>query len=235
MKKRILVIYHSGVGNTRLVSELLAGRLAREAEVKLHRIPFAQARPDPVGFDFLIFGFPTFYCRPSPSMAEFVDSLPRFAARTPSFIFTTMGLYAENSLRVFARMLAKKNIIPTGYMEVKSPGTDGVLFLPAFLGSLREFEKTLLTKVRIAAGAILSALSVVGGTRATPKIPAYKWYTPLSRAGQLVLDRIGIFKSRMRIVRERCDNCGECVTVCRRGAWNADNARPFFSAAACEF
>ena len=111
----ISILYHSGAGNTKLISELLYEQLKQTHEVEVHHIDSKFNNDYLSKFDLLIFGFPTHHAAPSLSMAEFINHLDKFDHRVKSFIFTTYGLYPGNSLRILAKQLNNKNIaLPAG-------------------------------------------------------------------------------------------------------------------------
>jgi len=47
-----------------------------------------------------------------------------------------------------------------------------------------------------------------------------KWYTPAAQALQRGLfDGFFEWRRRMRILPDRCSDCGACISSCYRGAW----------------
>ena len=107
--------------STRTISEVF-----REKLYKLYTVNMLQVGPNPnyqilSDYDFLLFGFPTYHGKPSTSMMEYVDNMPRFEAHQMAFVFTTCGLYTGNSLRILITKLWEKNIITTGYLQIRGP------------------------------------------------------------------------------------------------------------------
>ena len=106
---KILILYHSGAGNTKLIAEKIYDSLRDIYEVEISHINSTYTTGRLQAFDLVIFGFPTHHAAPSLSMIEFVDNLNPFTTPANAFIYTTYGLYTGNSLRIFARMLREKN------------------------------------------------------------------------------------------------------------------------------
>ncbi len=112
--KKILIIYHSGSGSTRTISEIFKEKLS-----KLYEVYMIQVNPDfnyqgISDSDYLLFGFPTYHCEPSTSMLEFVEKIPLSKTPKKAFVFTTCGLYTGNCLRILIKKLIQKNIFNGG-------------------------------------------------------------------------------------------------------------------------
>jgi flavodoxin len=73
MDKKVAVIYHSGSGSTRTVSEVLTDKLSQHCKTDLIPVSPDFDYRSLNGYDFLLFGFPTYSCNPSRSMQEFID------------------------------------------------------------------------------------------------------------------------------------------------------------------
>ncbi|MBD3256673.1 MAG: hypothetical protein GF383_16385 [Candidatus Lokiarchaeota archaeon] len=106
--KRILIVYHSASGSTKLIIEIIKTRLEPFFKVDTIRVPINYDYSDLVNYDLLIFGFPTFYLKPSPSISEFIEKIPKLKMPKKAFVLTTLTFYAENCLRIFKTQLLKK-------------------------------------------------------------------------------------------------------------------------------
>jgi ferredoxin/flavodoxin len=224
--KQAAVVYHSGTGGTRTVAEL-AARLIGQLDAGCCRVRLIEAGRTAgdvcADADLFVFGYPTFYLKPSPTIVDFLDSLPRLAAPKPAFVFTTKALYAENSLRRFAKMLRVKNIRVFGTAEIKSPASDGVLNTPpGFAPSFLQFERRAAAKISAMAQCIGRALDA---RMPRPRLPLPKWYTPLSQTLQvLYFNRFERNRFRLRANPARCTACGRCADDCPRRAWLSPSA-----------
>lgn len=234
--KRIGIFYHSGTGGTRTVAEALAGVLSARHEVGVHDIHHADCR-EPSRWHLLVFGYPTFFLRSTPSMDEYVASMPPLAEDTPAFVFTTAALYAENSARRFCLGLEKKGIRPIGAVDIRSPASDGTLTSPPlFAPSLYSFEKRAARKILKAASIISTELDSAPDTVSRRRrIPPAKWYTPFVLLPQLLLFNGFIkMKDRLRASPDRCVRCGRCARGCPRKAWTIDGGLPRHDGQRCE-
>ncbi len=233
--KRAGIFYHSGTGGTRTVAEVLCYLLSARHEVGLHDIHHTDPR-EPLRHDLLVFGYPTFFLRSTPSMDEFVASMPALPRGTPAFVFTTAAFYSENSARKFCLELEKRGIRPIGAMDVRCPASDGTLTSPsAFTAPLYSFQKGAAGKIIKAASFISTALAAPEGASPRRRIPPPKWYTPLVALPQLLLFNGFIkVKDRLRVFAQRCGGCGRCARGCPRRAWTMDGGFPHYDSARCE-
>ncbi len=70
---KVLILYHSGSGSTKLISEVLSEKMSETFETDLLIVSSSFDYQQIENYDLLIFGFPTYSCQPSLSMKEFVD------------------------------------------------------------------------------------------------------------------------------------------------------------------
>lgn len=232
-KPRISLVYHSGVGGTKLAAELTGELLSAECDVRVRGIYDADAGALIGTSELLVFCFPTYYLKPSRSMAEFIASLPVFGSGRRAYLIATAELYTENCIRTCARALERKGIVTVGSAVIHAPGTDVTCLVPArFCRWLYRFEKGFPQKLLSAAGEI-SSLARTEHLR--ERIPAFKWYTPFSQLLQILfLNRFDRWKERIRVIPDRCSGCGLCVRECGRGAWERDGDRVRHLSERCE-
>lgn len=219
-RPRVAIVYHSAAGGTRLVAELLAELLSPGHVVTAAGIYDAGAVDAMEASDVVVLCYPTHFLRPSRSMKEFIGRLAPSARPRPVFLVSTYELYAENSLRVCALLLREKGMTVAGSAAIRSPGSDLTCIIPERLCPwLYRFQKGLPKRLRSIAGSV-ERLGRDGGRE---RLPWPKWYTPLAQVLQRsLLDRFFECRKRIRILPERCSDCGGCVAVCFRGAWTRD-------------
>ncbi len=230
---KVLVLYHSGSGSTKLISEVLSEKLSGTCEVDLLKISKNFDYQQLVNYDLLIFGFPTYSCQPSLSMKEFVEKTPPFQKQVKAFVFTTCGLYTGNALRILIKQLYKKNLVSIGNLQIIGPASDGALLFPKLTKIIFQYEKNVCVKIKKAVNKITDALN---SSEPKLQIPAYKWYVPLNDIllyfGELTYKK---YKDKMHIIEERCVNCNICVNNCPRNCWESGEKIPTFDPQDCEF
>lgn len=217
---RVAIVYHSAAGGTRLVAELVAEILSTDHDVTAAGIYEAGAVDAIDGSDFIVLCYPTYFLRPSPSMKEFISRLEPADRPRRAYLVTTYELYAENSLRVCALLLRDKGLTVTGSAAIRAPGADLTCVIPERLCSwLYRFQKDLPGRLRSIAEEV-QALARDGGRE---RVPWPKWYTPFAQVLQRgLLDGFFEWRKRIRILPERCTDCGACLSVCFRGAWGRE-------------
>jgi ferredoxin len=217
---RLIILYHSAAGGTRLVAELLGELLSGDHDVRVSSIYEAGAVKAAKDSDFLILCYPTYFIRPSPSMKEFISRLARFSRSKPAYLVTTYELYTENSLRACALLVKDKGLVVTGSAAIRAPGSDVTCVVPDWMCRwLYRFERRFPQKLL----SISNEVRDLARSGARERLPRPKWYTPFAQALQRGLLN-GFFEQRrrIRILPDRCSDCGACISLCRRGAWQKD-------------
>ncbi len=233
-KHKILIAFHSGSGSTFTISKVLKDRLSEDHEIDLVQISRDFDYSMLPGYSLLILGYPTYYFKPSISTLEYIDKFPVFKNKKQVFIFTTYGLYSGNSIRTLAGRLAEKNAIVIGYMQIRGPASDGALLLPSFFKLLFRYERRAKLKVdRV----IMEIRGLLKNPGKTPKIPLPRWYSPVTKIFHKQIQGIDYsgFKKNLKVLKERCNNCNECVDGCIRNCWKKGKDLPSINTDDCEF
>ncbi|MDF2613962.1 MAG: 4Fe-4S ferredoxin [Clostridia bacterium] len=225
---KILILYHSGVGNTKLVAEVLNNKLRELFETKIIAVEKLSNEFVVDNYDGYVIGFPTYHAHPSGSIIKFIDNADSLSKKKPAYIYTTCGWYSGNALRIFAKKCIRKNIIPTSNRSFRCTATDGVLLFP-FINSLFTFEKNLVQKIEREAERIKKEF-IRESYR--PNLPRFKLYSilnfPNKKIGQLITLKIFLHK-------ENCSRCGKCIKNCNMNAMKPNNANfPLFDKDNCE-
>ena len=231
---RITLLYHSGTGGTKLTAELLSELLSAENEIGVVNIQSADSAEMISGSDFLVFCFPTYYLKPSPSMTEFISRLPAGASLRKAYLVATAEIYSENCIRRCALSLKGKGFTVVGSAMFIAPGSDVTCVIPArFCRRLYRFEKRFAEKLRSVADSIRR---LANEEQPKERIPVFKWYTPFTQLLQiLLLNHFDKLKKRIRILSDRCVLCGKCVEECERGAWSRADGVLMHNSELCEF
>ena len=144
--KPFLIIYFSGVGNTKAVAEQIKG-LAFKIPTEIYSV---ENLPDDFSFDnysAVIIGTPTYHSEPAKPLMKFIEAVNP-SRKIPAFVFTTCGLYSENCLRVLAKECLKHRIIPIHSASYRCCATDGILLTP-FMDCWFQNEKDLQMKIKM--------------------------------------------------------------------------------------
>ncbi len=228
---RILILYHSGAGNTKFIAQLLYRKLKTNFSTEIEQISPDYEYQKLNVFTSIVLGFPTCHCEPSLSMRDFFEKLPALKNKTDVTLFTSYGLYNGDTLRIAYDMLKAKNISVKSCHDFRSPASDGVLLFPSSLKFMFRFEKSFLDKLE-------KMISDIENHKSLPeaKRPRTKWYVPINNLlkifGKKEYDKM---RDNLHILSERCTNCNLCVKECERGCWNEDNDKPEFRVSNCEF
>lgn len=105
---KILILYYSGVGNTKMTACNIAEVWKNTHEVTVVSIEHIPENLHIAAFEALVIGFPTIHASPAKPALDFIKHLPPLTKPVPTFLFTTCGLYSANTLRIFALKCAKK-------------------------------------------------------------------------------------------------------------------------------
>jgi len=233
-KKKILLLYYSGSGCTRTVGEIISKKISKSYEVEM--IAFSPEMNYSIisDHDFLIIGYPTYYCKPPRSFVNFVENMPRFDDRKKAFIFTTYGFYNGNGLKILISKLLANNIITTNYAEIRGPGSDAVLFFPSFVKYFQRFEKRTKKKI----DKFVSEIERLSKSSLNkPKIPRYKLYVLLNNIADYYGEKFYLsnLRENIKFLPDRCNNCGVCVKNCVFNCWKEGPDFPIFNRLKCEF
>ena len=229
--KKILIVYDSGAGSTRLISRAIQERLADGNDVSIEpAVPgFNPGKID--GKDLLIIGFPTYHCEPSRTILDFIRRVGTKLTGQRVFFFTSYGLYTGNCLRIFHSELNRFKAVSLGCSQFRSPASDGILMFSPKIRWLSEFETHLNENLN-------DFISSIRNCEKLPpsKIPPYKWYVPLNELAKIAAVRsYDRMKRKMHILKGSCTNCNHCVSVCTRNCWSKHDRYPRLNPEDCEF
>jgi ferredoxin len=221
--KKILSLYHSGVGNTKLISEKITSFL-QSKKIAVDNFSVENFDNNRVrDFEFLIIGFPTYFLEASKVMSEFITNLPRYERPKYAFIYTTCGLFSANTLLNFANRLCEKNIHVVHSAVYRCPATDFVLIMPSFKPTLT-FEINLQAHIE---RDIKRAF--YGFTHREINPPKFKLYSLLTKSMEAV-ER----KNTIQINNNLCTRCGKCVKNCPHNCFSKNDNNIVFEIDNCE-
>lgn len=227
--KKIVCLYYSGVGNTRMVAEFIAKYLTENKKVKtdIYSIENLPSNLNYEEYDGLIIGFPTIHCSPPLRIMKYIDELKKIKKQLPTFVFTTCGLYQANTTRIFAKQCRTKNVIPALDAAYRMPAVDGLL-LNKHIRYFETYEKMLKTKVQKVCDKFVDILK---SGQIKEKIPSFKWYSILNYPNKLVGE---YYVFPIYLNREKCRKCGLCTKNCPAKAFDNKDGYPIWQKEKCE-
>lgn len=210
--KKILILYFSGVGNTKYVAEYMYSKLKKNVLVDIRCIEEVEAELDICRYDKIILGTPTIHSEPAKPVKDYLADIKPLKKPIPAFIFATYGLYPENVLRVLADLCIAKNIVPVKYSGYRCRANDGSLLFP-FIKFLNHNEKYIERKMKRDIDDFIN--------HDTLKLnrPRYKLYGLLNYPNKWMGQH---YHFKIFLHNEHCIKCGKCVINCPRKAISQD-------------
>lgn len=224
-----LILFHSGVGSTKMLAELIEEKLKLDNEnnITLLSVENVPNLPELNEFEILIFGFPTYHAMPSKTILNFIDKLPYYETPLHCFAFTTCGLYSSNTLRIFAKHCRRKNLFLLHWQSYRTPATDGTLYAPN-IKFLYTAEKNIKHKVNRDIDIFLSRLKEGSFNY---KIPRFKLYS-IFNYPNAALGRI--YQPKIFINKELCVECKKCINLCYYKCLTIDETGVYHNNKNCE-
>ena len=202
----ILILYYSGVGNTKMVATKIFDLLYSTHEVTLASIEKLSINMDIANYDSLVIGFPTIHAAPAQPILTFIEQTKQLEKAIPTFLFTTCGLYSANTLRIFAKQCEKKNIVTILSKSYRCSATDGTLLIP-HMNMWFCHEKRLDDKVENDVSTFIRYCN----RPIIANIPRFKIYSILNYPNKFCGQR---FSPQIYIHKKNCISCGKCVKNC---------------------
>lgn len=226
---KILCLYYSGVGNTKIVAEFMREylRVHKNIETDIYSIEDLPENLLYEEYAGMIIGFPTIHCSPAVRIVEYISSISAISRPIPTFIFTTCGLYQANTTRIFAKMCRKKNMITVMDASYRMSAVDGML-LTNKMRFLETYEKRLKAKIEKACDTFVA---IIETGRIREKIPFFRWYSVLNYPNKLVGQH---YTFPIYLNKEKCIKCGKCVNHCPADAITREAEYPIWNKSACE-
>lgn len=204
--KKILVLYYSGVGNTKRVSEVIASNLSIENRVDIYSIENIPYNFSFKNYKAVVIGFPTIHSSPAKPINVFLDKLDKLENPIGAYIFTTFGLYSCNTLRLFAKKCSKKNIIPILNKGYRCKAIDGILLAP-FMKFWFLDEKNLNKKLKKDTYEFTNMID----KSLNINIPRIKIYSIFNYPNKLLGEA---YSFKIYLHKKRCIKCYKCITDC---------------------
>jgi ferredoxin len=190
------------------------GYLTRLCETEIYSIEKLPNAFDINNYSSIIIGFPTIHSQPAKPIMMFLNELPAAKRKLPTFLFTTCGLYSTNTLRIFAKQCINKGLIPVQSRSYRCAAIDGILLAP-FMKTWNGNEKNIQEKIRND----LQWFIMHGRDIIHPKIPRFKWYSPLNYINKLAGSN---YRFKIYLHKIKCIRCGKCHNNCPMQAIDMD-------------
>ncbi len=225
---KLLIIYHSGVGNTKQVAEWMRKHLEENNEVEIYSVENLPKLLEYEKYDGVIMGFPTIHTHPTKRIMNFLERTERLKCSIPTFVYTTCGLCSANTLRIFCKRCKEKNFIPIRSASYRCKAIDGILLVPQ-VRFFSTYERNIRNRIANECDLFVSDLAKKS---VIMRIPRFKLYSimnyPNKLMGQLLTLPIYIHK-------HRCVKCTQCIIDCPAQAMEMDRVGyPMFNKTKCE-
>lgn len=222
--KPLLIIYFSGAGNTKAVSEYIKRCADEKYAAEIYPV---EKLPDDFSFErysAVIIGTPTYHSEPAKPLMDFVGRISP-NRNIPAFIFATCGLYPENCLRILGKKCLEHSVVPIYYASYRCSASDGILLAP-FMKCWFKNEKGLSEKIKKDVSIFFGRLK----SQAKADMPRYRWYAPLNYPNKM-LGKAVTFPIYLH--KDRCVKCGKCEKNCPQSAVSNKDGYPVINRADC--
>ncbi|MFV0396257.1 MAG: EFR1 family ferrodoxin, partial [Coprobacillaceae bacterium] len=227
--KNIAIIYHSGTGVTKRVSEEIKKQLMTTFKVSIFSVEEIDDTFDINIFDSLVIGFPVIHTHPSKRILSFINNLSALDKKMPAYIFTTCGWYSANTIRIFSKYCIDKNIIPIqSRVFWGCLASDGSLLAPRIKSffTFRKKTKELIFKD------IQRLKGLLNTNEVKLQIPRFKVYSILNYPNKYVGNK---YIHPIYLHQEKCIKCNICVRNCPSKALLLNEKKyPVFYKEKCE-
>lgn len=210
--KKLLILYFSGVGNTKYVAEYMYLSIKKQCVVDIRSIEEIDISFDFSQYNKIVLGTSTIHSEPAKPMKDFLKAIDSLKTPIPAFIFATYGLYPENVLRVFAELCIAKNIVPVSYSGYRCSATDGILLVPT-INFFTKDEKYINKKIE------KDINEFINEDKMNFNKPKYKWYGLLNYPNKWIGQH---FHFKIFLHKKHCARCNKCVANCPVGAIKRD-------------
>ena len=214
---RILLLYYSGAGNTKFISNLIENKLIEKNHI-VNSIKITEKGVNLLdnNFDVLFLGFPVIF-RDAPKLIyKIFEKLS--GENRPIMVFTTKGLYSGNALKYIHKISIDNKFIPVGFLDILMPGTD----LLTYVIKENSFaEKIFINMHSSNINRKIDKFLLKMEKNKTIKKIYTKWYTLFDN---LIVKKMEIkadndhkdWIGKFNVNKENCIQCMKCINNCPR-------------------
>lgn len=224
---KILILYFSGVGATKKISEMIKLHIEKSYDVEMYSFENADTI-DIEQYDVLVIGTPVYHAAPARMVTNYFNKIRKLKRKMPTYIYNTRTLYSCNTNRKLAKQLKEKNIFIIMDREYKSPASDGTLMFP-FIKSFFNFSENIEEKVKLDCEKFISLLKI---EEKQEYIPYFRFSSILNALNMLFGQLITV---KIYLHNVKCIKCGKCIRECPYNAlYKNDLLYPEFIKKNCE-
>ena len=218
MRLKLLILYHSGTGNTKFACEV--ARIVMEKAG--HDVTMARYKDAPLplaDFDAFCFAAPVYEWAPARNVEVFVESMEALPGKC-AFILTSSAGAKGQATQLFAGMLQGKGLTVLGEHNLICPDSWGGT---RRWSSSEDASVPTVESVKELAGFVTAMLPLierfVGGERVqapdyTVRHTGLYWASRISR----LAPRASLKMGRKKVDEASCNQCGVCAKTCPAGA-----------------
>ncbi len=227
--KKILCLYHSGVGNTKVVADYIGMYIKeiRKQHIDVYSIEDIPSDINYTEYNGVIIGFPTIHCNPSLRITNFISNSILSDRPLPLFIYTTCGLYQANTTRIFSKLCKEKNLFTVLDASFRMPAIDGLL-LTKKIKFFETCEKNIKLKIEYKCNRFIEILESDCNQNRTPP---FQWLSIVNYPNKMIGSH---YTLPIYLNSEKCISCGTCHQHCPAQAIILDHNLPRWNKAACE-
>jgi flavodoxin len=216
MNNSVLIFYHTATGNTGWLTGQIA-RLLREkgCAVTLRNIAHQRDTSDIAGYDLIGFGCPVMGFRPTFSMSDFINSLPK-QKETAAFIYVTCAGISAGSLWILSQLLSAKGCVVTAARQFRGEVSWPMARVAGIIPDRGRPDARDMQAISEFSTGVYEALTrSAGKSPAAPVAVPFAFLNPFSWLGRV--NRAAYLRTIMggkRVDQSRCNCCGLCEKYC---------------------
>lgn len=215
---KIKIVYFSGTGNTRFLSEKLMEKIRKNSkwsiqnEMELISVEDGLKNMEQFEEDIILgIGYPVYDLMPPKIIKGFLDKLNNGSERRFSFVFSTYTSYPLDSNYHAIKMLQEKGFCVVEQIDFKAPGASAFFYSDPnnrFVKGNTVLDKDINKKMDEFAENILCHVNENPDNMNVKFHPMNKWH---QKGSKLVFGNL--FYRNLK-VDSNCINCGICVKNC---------------------
>jgi ferredoxin/flavodoxin len=213
--KDIIIVYFSGKGNTRYITEAISDSFKKRGYVVSLISAEDKQKLSELNYENKLvgIGFPCYALDYPEIIADVIRKLPSCSNPVPAFVFATKGWCAGNSMKKLAKHMRENNLLTIKTGSFICPNNGWItLFSPEFfLCRNMRFDNALSKKIDQYTDDVINFHTAYNqkqfciNTLGNPFIACFGW---------LLKKMEGLVMKNYRVEYEKCIGCGQCIRNC---------------------